>query len=302
MDEKYIGRICPYCKTEITETDEISVCPYCKTAMHAACREEAGRCVAVGCSGAPQGSAEKIAETEDIPVPVGSAADGAEENLPPEDTEEPPTAPYGGGESAARVEDIYRNPSFCPACGARVQDGAQSCLVCGFVFSSHPAASHVEKGKKKKMSKPLLAVIIAAIICVVIAAGTAVGIIGGRYIRAEAMEELSEELCDTMWKSPEITEKTFENSLFTTDCYIGFDGSYMRVYVTIPVIGASEVGSFSYAVTAPGKVTMTADDGETYEYSVKYIDSEGADSMVWTSDSGDVLNFNEYTSPSTYFD
>ena len=36
MDE-YVGKICPYCKTEIKEGEEVKVCPECGIPHHAAC-------------------------------------------------------------------------------------------------------------------------------------------------------------------------------------------------------------------------------------------------------------------------
>ena len=39
MDE-YVGKICPYCKTEIKEGEEVKVCPECGIPHHAACWEE----------------------------------------------------------------------------------------------------------------------------------------------------------------------------------------------------------------------------------------------------------------------
>ena len=39
MDE-YVGKICPYCKTEIKEGEDVKVCPECGIPHHAACWEE----------------------------------------------------------------------------------------------------------------------------------------------------------------------------------------------------------------------------------------------------------------------
>ena len=48
MDE-YVGKICPYCKTEIKEGDEVKVCPECGIPHHAACWEENKGCTTFGC-------------------------------------------------------------------------------------------------------------------------------------------------------------------------------------------------------------------------------------------------------------
>ena len=49
MDE-YVGKICPYCKTEIKEGEEVKVCPECGIPHHAACWEENKGCTSCGCS------------------------------------------------------------------------------------------------------------------------------------------------------------------------------------------------------------------------------------------------------------
>lgn len=38
--ENCIGKICPFCKTEIKEEDDVKVCPVCNTAHHADCWEK----------------------------------------------------------------------------------------------------------------------------------------------------------------------------------------------------------------------------------------------------------------------
>lgn len=43
MDE-YVGKICPYCKTEIKEGEDVKVCPECGIPHHAACWEENKGC------------------------------------------------------------------------------------------------------------------------------------------------------------------------------------------------------------------------------------------------------------------
>lgn len=48
MDE-YVGKICPYCKTEIKEGEDVKVCPECGIPHHAACWEENKGCTTFGC-------------------------------------------------------------------------------------------------------------------------------------------------------------------------------------------------------------------------------------------------------------
>ncbi len=47
--EEYIGKICPYCKTEIKEGDRVKVCPECGIPHHASCWEKNLGCTTFGC-------------------------------------------------------------------------------------------------------------------------------------------------------------------------------------------------------------------------------------------------------------
>lgn len=47
--EHYIGKICPFCKTEITETDAIKVCPACGIPHHQSCWAANHGCTTFGC-------------------------------------------------------------------------------------------------------------------------------------------------------------------------------------------------------------------------------------------------------------
>lgn len=48
--EEYVGKICPFCKTEIAADDEVMICPACNTPHHKSCRDENKVCTAFGCS------------------------------------------------------------------------------------------------------------------------------------------------------------------------------------------------------------------------------------------------------------
>ena len=48
--ENYIGKICPFCKTEITEADAVKVCPACGIPHHEGCWNENHGCTTFGCS------------------------------------------------------------------------------------------------------------------------------------------------------------------------------------------------------------------------------------------------------------
>ncbi len=48
--ENYVGKTCPYCKTEIKEGEPIKVCPACGIPHHEGCWEENKGCTTFGCS------------------------------------------------------------------------------------------------------------------------------------------------------------------------------------------------------------------------------------------------------------
>lgn len=51
---RYVGKICPYCKTIITQTDEIVVCSACEMPHHKNCWVENRGCTTFGCLGTIQ--------------------------------------------------------------------------------------------------------------------------------------------------------------------------------------------------------------------------------------------------------
>ena len=48
--EDNIGKICPFCKTEIKDGDTVKICPACGMPHHQACWEENKGCTTFGCS------------------------------------------------------------------------------------------------------------------------------------------------------------------------------------------------------------------------------------------------------------
>ncbi len=48
--ENYVGKTCPFCKTEIKEGDGVKVCPACNIPHHDGCWEENKGCTTFGCS------------------------------------------------------------------------------------------------------------------------------------------------------------------------------------------------------------------------------------------------------------
>ncbi len=45
----YKGKVCPYCKTEFKDGDDVVVCSLCEIPLHRECRKENGGCITPGC-------------------------------------------------------------------------------------------------------------------------------------------------------------------------------------------------------------------------------------------------------------
>lgn len=94
--DRYIGKVCPYCKTEFKEDDDIVICSECEMPHHKECWIENKGCTTFGCLGTIKAA----------PAP----GDGETVLIP---TAEP---------SANR---------FCPRCGAPIIPGNAFCGSCG---------------------------------------------------------------------------------------------------------------------------------------------------------------------------
>ena len=105
MDE-YVGKICPYCKTEIKEGDEVKVCPECGIPHHAACWEENKGCTTFGCK--EQHYEEQHTNPTDVCSNCG--------------------APLGDGQAFCPKCGTPKNApkkNVCGKCGAELQDGQE---------------------------------------------------------------------------------------------------------------------------------------------------------------------------------
>ena len=263
MDEKFIGRICPYCKQPIEESDDIVVCEDCGTAMHTFCREITRKCVAVGCRGAEDCPSEETAETTVEP---------AEQETPP-----PPRS----------NEDIYNNPSFCPACGTRIENAPQ-CPACGLVFADRHFSAPPAQKPRQKASIAALVVAICAALCVLV-----IGVVMGVKINySERMEELSEALRENVWQCQQITDAVFADSPFVMDCYVTFDSDSMDVTVSSMFFGSSQKSSTPYTVLSPSKIRLDSSGG-VVEFNVEFWDDGVTETMLWTASDGSVLIFTE---------
>lgn len=167
--ENYIGKVCPFCKTEIKEGDNVKVCPACNIPHHEGCWEENKGCTTFGCS-------EQHYEAQGTnPTAVcnncGATLGDGQEFCPKCGT--PKNAP---------------KKNVCGKCGAELQDGQEFCPKCGqkagvaFDNAAASAISQFNAGveKKKKQSKKL-PIIIAAVLAVCVGLGVMIsGIMGDK--------------------------------------------------------------------------------------------------------------------------
>lgn len=186
----YAGKICPYCKMEIKEDDEVKVCPECGIPHHAACWEENGGCTTSGCG--EQYQEEQHQEEQPAPPADVCANCGA----PLE--EEQAFCPKCGTPKSVLKQNV------CGRCGAELQDGQAFCPKCGqkVGFAVDDGAQNTNT-KKKKMTLVIAAAAVAAVIIILIAVSGGTG--------KKDFHELYSDIAGMSW------------------CTIPSDGSYMKI-------------------------------------------------------------------------
>lgn len=157
--ESYVGKICPYCKTEIKEGEPVKVCPACGIPHHEECWEECGGCTTFGCS--EQHYAAQGTNPTDVCANCGAPLGDDQAFCPKCGT------PKNGGAN-----------TVCTKCGAQLEEGQAFCPRCGQPVGASPDTSAnaailqynagIQQKKKKSKKAP---VIIALILVVCIAAG-----------------------------------------------------------------------------------------------------------------------------------
>lgn len=98
----YLGKVCPFCKTPFTETDDIVVCSACEMPHHKECWVDNRGCTTFGCSG-----------TIDSPDSIQSGRQ-----------------PQGAAQGVSSAPAASGN-GFCTKCGAALRGGDAFCPSCG---------------------------------------------------------------------------------------------------------------------------------------------------------------------------
>lgn len=113
----YAGKICPYCRTELTASDEVITCNVCGMPHHKSCWEENSGCTTFGCS------EQHCHEQHTNPVYVCDKC-----GTPLEDTQRFCTG-CGAERNIAGV--FTTGAKFCGRCGAKVDPSDKFCIKCG---------------------------------------------------------------------------------------------------------------------------------------------------------------------------
>lgn len=276
--ENLVGKICPFCRAEIKEGDDIKVCPTCNIPHHMECWKENKGCTTFGC--------EEQYYEEQYAKPADADADSEDSFA---DGDAPTTNTDGtngdlqlyncancgnvlqeGQASCPKcgTPKVEEKKNVCGKCGAELLDGQEFCPKCGqkagLVVSAGVNSaieqfnSNLTHAKKKKR---LLPVAILAGIVVILAI-----VVGAFFLRQPKVEKI-------------------ELSKSNLDMYVGDSATltYTLTYAIEPKDGNDiEVSwkstntdvakvSSSGNVTAVGKgtctITVTA-DGETDEVTV----------------------------------
>lgn len=181
--ENYIGKICPFCKTEITETDTVKVCPACGIPHHEGCWNENHGCTTFGCS--EQHYEAQHTNPTDVCTNCGTPLGDGQAFCPK----------CGTPKAAAPKKNV------CGNCGAELEDGQAFCPKCGHkagvaVDSNVNAAINqfnagVEKKKKKSKALPI-------ILAVVLVAAIAIGVFVSNTLSAKKAEEARDEYVENV--------------------------------------------------------------------------------------------------------
>lgn len=150
--EEYVGKICPFCKTEITAEDEVIVCPECKIPHHKGCWEENKGCTTFGCK--EQHYEAQHTNPTDVCVNCGAPIGDGQAFCPKCGT------PKGGAKKNVCSKcgaELEERQEFCPKCGQKVG----LVIDVGVNSAINQFNAVVNQANQKKKKKPAIIAIIA---------------------------------------------------------------------------------------------------------------------------------------------
>lgn len=202
---EHVGKICPYCRTPITETDAVIVCPACGIPHHANCWVENKGCTTFGCS--EQNYQAQNTNPTDVCLKCGAPVGEGQAFCPR--CGEPRQAPAAANVCSKCGTQLTAGQEFCPTCGQR----AGQMLDPNVNNAINQFNSGLEQKKKKKGKLGLILGIGAG----VVALGGALLI--GLVILIAIIASLGGDDFSDMF--PELENKVW--------CTISSDGQTMRI-------------------------------------------------------------------------
>lgn len=194
--ENYIGKICPFCKTEIKEGDAVKVCPSCGIPHHEGCWEENKGCTTFGC--VEQHYEAQGTNPTDVCSNCGATLGDGQQFCPK----------CGTAKNAPKK-------NVCGKCGAELQDGQEFCPKCGqkagLVVDANvnSAINQFNAGVQKNGKKKKTPLIIGVVAAVAVVAIIIVALGGGS--KGPDFDKLYDEYCTSTWAD------------------VGSDGSYLSI-------------------------------------------------------------------------
>lgn len=192
--ENYIGKICPFCKTEIKEGDPVKVCPACGIPHHEGCWEENKGCTTFGCS--EQHYEAQGTNPTDVCPKCGATLGDGQAFCPKCGTPKGGTKKNVCGKCGAELQD---GQAFCPKCGQKAGLGVDA----GVSSAISQFNAGVQKKSKKKIGIIAGAVSAIIIIIVIIVAISSAG--------AKNFNDMYSDIADESW------------------CEIASDGTWMKL-------------------------------------------------------------------------
>ncbi len=177
MMNEFTGKVCPFCKTQITADDEVKVCPICDTLHHKGCWEENKGCTTFGCSEQhyePQGT-----NISDICTNCG--------------------APLGDGQNYCPKCGTIKGASkanACSKCGATLQEGQAFCSKCGQkvgLLLDSSVATAINQANAQITNKNKKRIVIPIVIVAVLA----IAVLGGIFVNNKMQEKRAAEAKET---------------------------------------------------------------------------------------------------------
>lgn len=184
--EDYIGKICPFCKTEIKEGDAVKVCPSCGIPHHEACWEENKGCTTFGCS--EQHYEEQHTNPTDVCVKCGAPLGDGQEFCPKCGT------PKGGPKKKVCSKcgaELEEGQEFCPKCGTK----ADITVPTGVNNAINQINATVEKAKAKGKKTPIIIGAIAAVVVIAVL----IIVLGGGGGKKVDFNKIYDEYCSSTW-------------------------------------------------------------------------------------------------------